>query len=153
MNFEDSKCIYHFFHETNNFEVYCICPIFIINGNNVTTPNKKNATNFFFAGGFDLNKRKGLIKIFKLINENNYCKRIEYILDYIIKDNNNKNKFKEPVNCIIQSIKDERILIGCWDGKVVSIEFLDQKIIDYLQELETPSSKSFNLFLSKEKTN
>jgi len=145
MNFNEKEKINHFFHETNNFEVYCICPIFIY-GDNITSSNKKNDTSFFFAGGFDLKKRKGLIKIYKLINENNYCKRIEYILDYIIKDDNNKDKFREPISCITQSSKGNKILIGCWDGKV-SIESY-QKIIDYLLKLEKSPSNCFNIFFS-----
>ena len=153
MNFNEKKNINHFFHETNNFEVYCICPIFIINGDNITSSNKMNATSFFFAGGFDLKKRKGLIKIYKLINENNYCKRIEYMLDYIIKDDNNKDKFKGPVSCITQSNKGSKILIGCWDGNVVSIASLDQKIIEYLLKFEKSPSNNFNLFFSFEKKN
>ena len=153
MNFNEKKNINHFFHETNNFEVYCICPIFIINGDNITSSNKKNANSFFFAGGFDLKKRKGLIKIYKLINENNYCKRIEYMLDYIIKDDNNNDKFKGPVSCITQSNKGSKILIGCWDGNVVSIESLDQKIIEYLLKFEKSPSNYFNLFFSSEKKN
>ena len=149
VNFEDTKYINHFFHETNNFEVYCICPISIIIEDNITVPRKTNATRFFFAGGFDLKKRKGIIKIYKLINKGNYCQSIEYMLDYIIKDDNNKDIFKEPISCITQSIKEEKIFIGCWDGKVISIEFLDPAIRDYLHKFEKPQSNCFNIFFPK----
>ena len=125
VNFENNNCINHFFHETNNFEVYCFCPLYKIN-RDIIFLNPKAATCFFFVGGFDLYKRKGVIKIYKLINENNYCRRIEYLLDFFVLEDNNKEKFKEPVSCITLSIIDRKLLIGCWDGNVVSINYFGQ---------------------------
>jgi hypothetical protein len=47
VNFEGSKNINHFFHETNNFEVYCICPIFLFKRGKILDENPRKMTNFF----------------------------------------------------------------------------------------------------------
>ena len=51
------------FHQTDNFKVYCFCQLFINKKeNNVFTDNLVK-TNFFLVGGFDQEKRCGLIKL------------------------------------------------------------------------------------------
>ena len=134
------------FKPTYNFEVYCFCPIFIIKeGKNKKIKNYY--TNYFFAGGFDKNKFKGVIKLYKLITEEeNDVKEIEFIQDINFEDKNIKkliackekindsgkvkeifyNKienysfsgFEKNINNIIQSKKTGKILITCWDGNV-----------------------------------
>ena len=176
VNFE-GKNINHFFHETNNFEVYCFCPIFLNKGDNILDENPKNMTNYFFAGGFDPKKKQGVIKIYRLIiNENKFCNKIEYIQDCIFeniiknnkennkenskennKENNKENKKeykigyknfspKGPISCITQSNNEEKIIAGCWDGLIYSMDF--DKIIYFLIKLEKLSN-SFKIFFHK----
>ena len=152
VNFEGNKNNNHFFHETNYFEVYCICPIFLFKRDQFLTENPKYMTNFFFVGGFDTKKKQGVIKIYRLIiNEKNYCNKIEYIQDCIFENVNIKENIKEkkayspkgPISCINISNNEETIIAGCWDGLIYSMDF--DKIIYYLIELEK-SSNSFKKF-------
>ena len=61
------------FYETYNFEVYCFCQIVIFENNHKNIPNleinnkegnKKIITDYFFVGGFDIEKREGKIKLY-----------------------------------------------------------------------------------------
>jgi len=152
VNFEGNKNNNHFFHETIYFEVYCICPIFLFKRDQFLDENPKYMTNFFFVGGFDTKKKQGVIKIYRLIiNEKNYCNKIEYIQDCIFENVNIKENIKEkkayspkgPISCINISNNEETIMAGCWDGLIYSMDF--DKIIYYLIELEK-SSNSFKKF-------
>ena len=145
VNFEGIKTINHFFHETNNFEVYCFCPIFLFKRGNILNENPKYMTNYFFAGGFDTKKRQGLIKIYRLIiNEDNFCNKIEYIQDCIIGNENKNDPPKGPISCITQSNSEEKIIAGCWDGLIYSLDF--DKTIDFLIKLEKLSNSFKNFF-------
>ena len=83
-------------------------------------------TSYFLVGGFDIGKKMGIIKLYKV----NYSKetKIEFIQDIIIEREENFKGFKGPISCIIQSIKDEKIIVTCWDGNVI---LLDRSNIDY----------------------
>ena len=122
------------FYETNNFEVFCFCPILIINNQAYFTDDideitnrdniKISYTDYFFVGGYDNNKNIGLIKLYKV----NFYKKdinIEFIQDITIninKDNKNETEkfqgFKGPISCIIQSKITSHILITCWNSYV-----------------------------------
>ena len=92
------------FYDTGNFEVYCFCQIF---GNSA----------FIFVGGFDLNKRRGIIKIFKVKDENET--EIQFLQDIEnIEDNNDSPLFDLPVNNIIQTKDSGKIIITTIDGKI-----------------------------------
>ena len=107
------------FYETENFEVYCFCPIFIFNDINILNKenNKIFETEYFLVGGFNSYKNQGLIKLYKVnYNKDNFEKtEIEYIKnieeDFI-------SGFKGYVTCIIQSIYDGKFFITCSDGSV-----------------------------------
>ena len=101
-------------------------------------------TDYFLVGGFDKNKSKGLIKLFKLVyDETNYNKinyiKIQYMQDInfyneytqVINQNENNNRneiifkgFRKPISSIIQSKNISNnigdILITCFDGNVYS---------------------------------
>jgi SHS2 domain-containing protein len=62
-----------------------------------------------------------------------------------IKGNNNYSP-KGPISCIIQSNNEEKILAGCWDGLIYSMDF--DKIIYFLIKLEKLSN-SFKIFFHK----
>ena len=81
------------FIDTGNFEVYCFCRIYIIKNNNSNNENildenyrekiEKTATNYFLVGGFNLETRCGLIKLYKAIfsdkDDDTYIKFIQDI--------------------------------------------------------------------------
>ena len=115
------------FYDTKNFEVYCFCPILEIKYKKLLENNDKaqaNETGYFFVGGFDLGKNEGLIKLYKVIYDNEIEKiEIKYIRDIIIgkkirkEDTNSFKGFKGPISSIIQS-STGKILVTCYDGNV-----------------------------------
>ena len=112
------------FQETKNFEVYCFCPIFKIDKKEILGPAQKIDTEYFLVSGFDTDKGKGLIKLYKVIYDEKSEKiEIEFIQDIIIKKNIGNGdlelfeEFKKPISCIIQSSQGE-ILVTCHDGNV-----------------------------------
>ena len=52
------------FNETENFQVYSFCPIFLDDDKN---KNKKIETDYILVGGFDVDRREGRIKLFKAL--------------------------------------------------------------------------------------
>ena len=137
------------FYNTNNFEVYCFCPIFIIKEDFIFAKSSKfKKTNYFFVGGFDKDRNKGMIKLYR-IKKNKKNIEIEEIVEIYknekidkneeIKNNNNKkNKqkdyfkgFKGPISSIIQSTSNGNIIITCWDGNVY---LFSKPNLDYLEK-------------------
>ena len=117
------------FMDLRNFEVYCFCPISIINEDK---NNSMEKTNYFLVGGFEAEKGEGMIKLFKIKKMNNSDNRvgIEYIQDIKIEtiktpDKNNKKEFQmyifygfeRTVSSIIQSKFSGKILITSWEGR------------------------------------
>ena len=126
---DDSRTTNELFYETGPFEVDCFCPISIVenknNENRKDIAKEKNIeiikTEFFFVGGFDEDKREGMIKLFK-INYNNEID-IEFIQDIITNDKNDddNNKFEgfgRSITSIIQSSILGNILVTSLDGNV-----------------------------------
>ena len=124
---EDSGKKFEKFYDTKNYEVYCFCPILKIENKTVLEKNDKAEaieTEYFLVGGFDLDKNEGLIKLYKVIYDDEIEKiEIEYIQDIIVgkkirkEDSDSFKGFKGPINCIIQS-STGRILVTCYDGNV-----------------------------------
>ena len=53
------------FYNTRDFEVYCFCPILLIESINFSNKETtKKDTEYFLVGGFDPNKKKGVIRAF-----------------------------------------------------------------------------------------
>ena len=122
-NLGDNKSIKNEFYDTDNFEVYCFCPILKFENNlEINNKNKINKidTEYFFVGGFDLEKREGKIKLFKIIyDEKVWLTKIKFIQDIEFDDNNPCfEEFDGPINCIIQSKTTGHILATCYNGKV-----------------------------------
>ena len=120
---EEGGKIFYSFYDTGNFEVYCFCPILIIENKKVNFINREEIkiqdTDYFFVGGFERNKSKGIIKLFKVINNDNLKHiKIEYLIDINIENNNNFKGFRKPINCIKQSTITGNIVITCLDRKV-----------------------------------
>ena len=119
------------FYETGPFEVDCFCPITIVENKNLKSSKitkKKNITikntDFFFVGGFDEDKREGMIKLYK-INYNDNEIYIEFIQDIINNDTNNSSNnnntfegFDRSITSIIQSNILGNILVTSLDGNV-----------------------------------
>ena len=60
------------FYDTENFEVYCFCPLlYDEDGNNNETRNIVES-NYFLVGGFDTDLREGKIHLYKI----NYKEKI-----------------------------------------------------------------------------
>jgi len=138
---DNNNKIFEKFYDTKNFEVYCFCPISEIKNKYVLDKNDEpqiNETEYFFVGGFDLDKKEGLIKLYKVIYDDEIEKiEIEYILDIIIEKKNGKEDskcfkgFKGPISCIIQSSSLGEILVTCYDGNIYlftepNFDFLNQ---------------------------
>ena len=114
------------FYDTDNFEVYCFCPILNVeysrNLKIIDEEFKKEIeitdTNYFFAGGFDSDKREGIIKLFKIIfGEKIWNTKIEYVQDIIIENNENFEFLDGPISSINQSKLTGHIIVSCYNGK------------------------------------
>jgi len=126
---KDNQEIFHKFYNTQNFEVYCFCPILQIVENKFVFEESFDKvqikdTEYFFVGGFDLDKGEGLIKLYKVIYNDDIEKiKIEYIQDIIVGRKISKDesesfyRFKGPISCMIQSSRGG-IFITCYDGGV-----------------------------------
>jgi hypothetical protein len=140
----NAKQVHEEFFDSEDFEVYCLCPISETKeekGSIVLTP-----TNYFFAGGFEQSKNKGMIKLFKIIKEGKFHE-IEYVQDIIFSPIpfpknmeclGYKNKsifftdFKRTISCIKQSKISGEIYVTSWDGFVYL--FSPPNISYYLNE-------------------
>ena len=125
---DDDIKIYKTFYNTGNFEVYCFCNISKFNNSNkiIGKENENSYTEYTLIGGYDNHKKKGLIKLYKIIYNKDIEKiKLEYIQDISInniKNTNSKpfNGFKDPIYCMIQSKTNGNILIISYDGKIYS---------------------------------
>ena len=114
------------FYDTGFFEVYCFCPILnVINNNNgdiIDDDYKNNIkiedTDFFFVGGYDVQKREAKIKLYQVIfGEKATNTKIKFLQD--IEFNNKENLgFDEQIKCIIQSKINGMIFVTCANGNV-----------------------------------
>ena len=120
----DINDIYKIFYKTGNFEVYCFCNISKFNNNIIIGNKKNNYTEYILIGGYDNYKRKGLIKLYEIIyNEDIEKIKLEYIQDIQIDKIKNINSksfegFKKPITCIEQSKENGNILISSFDGNI-----------------------------------
>ena len=105
------------FYDTKDFEVYCFCPIKkFINENDFPNDTYNIIyTDYFFVGGLDSEKKRGLIKLYKIIFDDSNTE-IEWMQD-IIFENNNMN-FQKSITCIIQSNFTGKIFITSSDGNI-----------------------------------
>jgi len=124
-NISDYEKADSYFYNTDNFDPYCICPLSIIESKNILEASvETKETNYFLVGGFNKERKEGMIKLYKIIyqiDDKNLSKllefSIEYIQDYKIIHKDFEG-FKGPISCITQSKKDGDLLITCWDGKI-----------------------------------
>ena len=133
-NKKDIKEPYQKFYPTENFEVYCFCPILEIDLKN--DKNQIFEDGYFLVGGFDRKKGEGLIKLYRVIyNDKIEQIKIEYILDIIIEKKKGKKHleyfkgFKGAISYIIQSPKNG-ILAKCYD----EIAYFSEPDLDKIRE-------------------
>ena len=135
-----------YFYNTDCFEPYCFCPLLIVDSKYSIWPLiETKETDYFLVGGFDKKRKKGMIKIYKIIYDKKLS--IEFIQDIKLFDKDFKG-FKGPISCIIQSKKDGNLLITCWDGNVHLVN--KSEITFYLkQDKEIGKSAIDFFFLNK----
>ena len=108
-----------YFHNTHDFEPYCICHLKKEQTYNIFDASFEiKETDYFLVGGFEKKIRQGMIKLYKIIYGEKLS--IEFIQDVKIF----VKKFeglKGPISCIIQTKKNLDLLITCWDGNVYFI--------------------------------
>ena len=92
-NCEKNKKYQYDFFPTEDFEVFCLCPIYSKDAEyqQINSPLVKHLY-YFFVGGFDKQKREGKIKLYKLIeNKEDYKPKIRFLQDIDI-------EFEEPTS-------------------------------------------------------
>ena len=103
-----------------NYEVFCFCPIETYENNWVLEQKifKRMDYQYILVGGFDINKRKGLIKLFKIqFNPKIDEIKIEYIQDMIFEKS---FKGKGSITSIYQNIENGIIYAIFSDGNMSS---------------------------------
>jgi hypothetical protein len=123
----DNKNVNDPFYEIDYFEVYCFCPILLIENKNknyekINEKYRKNIiiedTDYFLVGGYDIEKREGQIKLFKILYGNKAWEtKIKFIQNIEI-DDDNFEEFDQPITCITQSKITGNILITSYNGYV-----------------------------------
>jgi hypothetical protein len=131
---EDNQLVNYPFYDTGNFEVFCFCPILIINPKNKILQEGEEKeiidTKYFFVGGFNEDKKEGEIKLYKVIySEKAFNNKIEFVQNIEFERNKDFNGFEGAVSCIIQAKKESNgnILVTCYSGKIylLSVPNLD----------------------------
>ena len=122
------------FYETDNFEVHCFCHLFKNTNSNIfNEPNIND--NFFLVGGFDTLRKRGSIKLFKMILIQNQYFEIEEVEEIKIWKHGGLQKFTGPISCITQMSNDGKILATSWDGKIYSFDIPDfEFLLSFEQE-------------------
>ena len=115
-NINEEEELYYIFHDTDDFEVCCFCPL------KIKKDNKMITTNYFLAGGLEEEKKQGIIKLYRVhYNENEEDDKInvEYLQDIVVETN---NKF-EGINSNIENQEDDKIKIDNLQDIVVNNKF------------------------------
>ena len=107
--FTNEKIIHEYFYDTGGFEVFCFCEL------NYKNDDEQINKNYLLVGGYDNNLNQGLIKLYEIgyYDNNSELPELKFIRNI-----RGLSKFKQPINCIIQSSKTGEILLTSWDGSV-----------------------------------
>ena len=142
---EDEQGINNPFYDTGNFEVFCFCPILIVNPDNFILDNGNEKkiidTEYFFVGGFNLDKKEGEIKLFKVIySEKASDNKIEFVQDIEFERNEEFSGFEGAISCIIQTKigNNGNILISCYNG---TLYLLTIPNLDYYLNTKNKNNK------------
>ena len=135
---EDNQDIFNEFYETGDFEPYCFSQILLIKKSNENSLGKIYDTNYFFVGGFDLEKAIGMIKLYKInFEKQNYKTTITFIQDIIVDKEKDFEGFNGAITSIVQSNDTGNFLISCSDGNIY---------------LFSPANINYFLFYDEEET-
>ena len=93
----------------NAFKLFCFCLL-----KNYIDDNTIIDTNYLLDNGYDNYLNQGLIKLYEII----YDRVIELTKLKLIKNIPNLSFIKEPINCIIQSSKNGKIIVKSWDRTI-----------------------------------
>ena len=122
------------FYDTGNFEVMCFCNILNVQKTGYIFKNDVIIynTDYFLAGGFNREKGKGVIKLYKIIYSDNFLEtKIEYIQDIMPEMKEKFKGFNKTISCIIQSRKTGNLLVSCWDGNIYSFTQPDMEYFSF----------------------
>jgi len=129
---ENTIAINKKFYNTKNFEVFCFCQIANVNLEELLK-KQISYTKYFFVGGYDTDKKRGLIKLYQI--DIDHCEII-YIQDIIIKKNNIFKKFIMPITSITQYGNSGNILITCADGNAYLFKQPELGISDLTNDIK-----------------
>ena len=122
------------FYDTGNFEVMCFCHILNVQKTGYIFKNDVIIynTEYFLAGGFNKAKGNGVLKLYKIIYNDNFLEtKIEYIQDIKPEMKEKFKGFNHPISCIIQSKKTGNLYISCWDGNIYSFTQPDMEYFSF----------------------
>ena len=130
------------FYDTKNFQVYCLCQI-ILNQKN-GSKSKYIRTNFFFAGGFEPEKKIGMVILYQLSDEKNL--HIKFI--QVLETEEENNEYEESMNKSMNNSysKDEIINKSMDSNNIVRTGEINQSI-EY-PEKNCKSNNSSKLILN-----
>ena len=96
---------------TDNFEIYTIFHI------DLDSDGKNKKYEFLFVGGFDLEKREGKIKLYKIYdNKVNGNEQLKYLQDIELDEGNDFQGFHSAVTSINACKNTKKLIITCLDG-------------------------------------
>ena len=121
LNNNSPKIMKEDFEKIEDFKAYCFCPISFITYITNKQKNEIKKAKYFLVGGFDTKEKKGLVKLFEILADNDEIK-ISFKKDIKFNDNNSFQGFNSTVTCIIQTNNDNKILITCDNGEVLLFE-------------------------------
>ena len=140
----DSKELYDSFIKTGNFQPYCLAQIYLVDTSIIKDNDqnekerKKYSTDYFFVGGFDQERAKGAIKLYKIYFDYYPNKiTIKFVHDIILE--NEKEDFygfNGAVTSIVQSYETGEFLISCSDGNICLFTQANINYFLYYDELE-----------------
>ena len=109
------------FYDTDNYEVYCFCLITVKENNYILNDekNKKYDTECFLVGGFDQEKKSGIVKLYKF-EKDEEISEIKFINCIDLED---ILEVKSPITCIHQFQSTDNLLITTLDGNVYLYKF------------------------------
>ena len=130
------------FLNTDYFEVHCFCQLSILKVLSIRNPDSLiEKTNYFLAGGFDIKRKKGIIKLYEILKIIDGKYEIEKVQDIIIENNNEFKGFNGAISCIEQQKNNGNILLTCWDGYIYS--FLYPNLEDFYLKKDYSIKKFF----------
>ena len=119
---------------TDYFEVHCFYQLSILKKISIKNSDSIVKTNHFLAGGYDIKRKKGIIKLYTIIKRKDKNFEIEKVQDIILKKNNIFKGFNGAISCIEEQKAYNKLLITCWDGSIYLFDKPDLEKEFYLKK-------------------